>query len=127
MALTRRLVGLRILSSSPLHDSFWSHQAVLEEPEVVLTLASWGFSAHAGFEGNLPPPPPADVVGSDSAVSEISQDPFDGSGGGGGHGHSGRRRAASHASAANTTGVRPKVVVVVGGIGMLCGCVLFWG
>lgn len=82
--------------------AFWSLQAVLEEPEVVLTLASWGFSAHAGFEGSLPPPPTAGVAGSDSAVSEISQDADGGDGGTG-------RRAASNVSGANTTGVRPKV------------------
>ncbi|CAM9982817.1 unnamed protein product, partial [Hapterophycus canaliculatus] len=58
-------------------------EAVLAEPEVVLSLASWGFSAHTGFDGDLPPPrPPPAAAGSGSEVSEISQDSF-GDGGGG--------------------------------------------
>lgn len=110
VALTRRLFS-EFSRHLALHDPFWSLQAVLEEPEVVLTLASWGFSAHAGFEGHLPPPPPtADVVGSDSAESEISQDTFDG----GGDGHGGRR-AASNLSGVTTAGVRPKVCIRVFG------------
>ena len=111
MALTRRLFS-EMFSSPSLRAGFWSLQAVLEEPEVVLTLASWGFSAHAGFEGSLPPPPTAGVVGSDSGVSDISQDAFDG-----GDNRTGRR-AAINASGINTTGVRPKVFVCT--VGFVC-------
>ena len=62
-------------------------QAVLEEPEVVLTLATWGFSVHAGFEESLSPLLPD--AASDSAVSDLSRVGFDGIGGGGGGGGGG--------------------------------------
>ncbi|CAM9361056.1 unnamed protein product, partial [Ectocarpus sp. 12 AP-2014] len=89
-------------------------EAVLEEPEVVLTLASWGFSAHTGVDRDLSPPtrPAAAVAGSGSVVSEISQDSFGGGGGNlGGDGFGGATRrggAASGASAAIPTSVQAK-------------------
>ncbi|CAM9172725.1 unnamed protein product, partial [Ectocarpus sp. 6 AP-2014] len=90
-------------------------EAVLEEPEVVLTLASWGFSAHTGVDLDLSPPtrPAAAVARSGSVVSEISQDSFGGGGGGslGGDGFGGATRragAASSASAAIPTSVQAK-------------------
>ncbi|CAN0316424.1 unnamed protein product, partial [Laminaria digitata] len=46
-------------------------EAVLEEPEVVLTLASWGFSVHAGFEESLSPLLPDEA--SESAVPDLSR------------------------------------------------------
>ena len=68
-------------------DVFSGGQAVLEEPEVVLTLAQWGFSVHAGFEESLSPLLPD--AASDSVVSDLSRDGFGGSIGGGGGGSGG--------------------------------------
>lgn len=92
-------------------------QAVLEEPEVVLTLASWGFSAHTGVDRDLSAPtrPAAATAGSGSVVSEISQDSFGGGGGGdnlAGDGFGGASRrggAASSTSATIPTSVQAKV------------------
>ncbi|CAM9336472.1 unnamed protein product, partial [Pylaiella littoralis] len=84
-------------------------QPVLEEPEVVLTLASWGFSAHVGFEGDLPlpPPPPPAAADSDSAVSDISHD-SSGGGGGGRLSAATRRGGVRYASAVKTTAGLPQ-------------------
>ncbi|CAM9636181.1 unnamed protein product, partial [Ectocarpus fasciculatus] len=80
-------------------------QAVLEEPEVVLTLASWGFSAHTGVDRDLSPPT-RPAAGSGSVVSDISQDSF--SGGDGFGGATRRGGAASSTSAAIPTSVQAK-------------------
>ncbi|CAM9300286.1 unnamed protein product, partial [Scytosiphon promiscuus] len=85
-------------------------EAVLEEPEVVLSLASWGFSAHTGFDGDLPPPPPplSAAAGSNSEVSEISHDSFRGGGGGGEFGDAAGWDGVKKASAMNSTSGKPK-------------------
>lgn len=78
----------------------------------MLTLASWGFSARAGFEGDLPFPPPPPAAGeSDSAVSDISHDSSGGGGGGGLSGVTGRGGASKY-SAVNTSAGLPQVRVV---------------
>lgn len=56
-------------------------QTILDEPEVVLTLAHWGFTPQLGESADLsgqhpptpPPPPPPKQVEGDSEMLEISE------------------------------------------------------
>lgn len=99
---------LRPRPNSPLPG----HQAVLEDPEVVLTLASWGFCAHSDIEEDFtspPPPPQVEAIGGSAAVSDISDEAFGGDGGcGGGGGNEifgGRAGDSGPGSAAAATSV----------------------